>query len=575
MFLEDVLQENEKMQKAWKKGAEEVAKGASEYTSKAHSGFDVKPVYSPEDIKNLSYRDDIPLPGEYPYTRGYLPIHHQYLPPMMGQQIGMQSTDETNERIAFLRKLGRSTRVGVDDDTFSMMLAIDLPSQLGYDADDPLAEGKVGECAMSICTMNDYVELFKNLPAIRNTPTLFVAFNACEWLVAAAAVYCIDYRKDPLSDLRVYSNDDHICQHYYDIYTYPPRIGLRMRVEFTKFIVDNCPRSAASVLESYSVAEAGADPAFEIGITLAQAIETAEACVNAGLDPNDFMGKFRTHTRLGMNLFEEVAKQRALRKIWAKISKERFGCTRPEAFKLMEYSTQCAAMDAVALEPLNNIIRITIQTLVAFLSDLDAVAPISYDEPLGIPSAEAAMISLRTVQILSEETGIRNVTDPLGGSYYIESLTNKMEEEINNWIKEIEKRGGFVKALESGWMKAAIAKQAYEHQQKLASGEKIKIGFNKYKTQDRPPAMNVVRRPIEVEEKCIRRAKEYKASRDQDKVKRALSKVKKACEAMDKDWPNSVGGYIPTLMDAIRAKATLGECCKINRDVFGFGFWAK
>jgi len=185
------------------------------------------------------------------------------------------------------------------------------------------------------------------------------------------------------------------------------------------------------------------------------------------------------------------------------------------------------------------------------------------------------LITLRTLQILSEETGIRNVTDPLGGSYYVEWLTNRMEEEINKWIEEIEKRGGFVKALESGWMRAEVAKQAYAQHKKLKSGETIKIGFNKYKTQDRPPAMNVVRRPMEVEEKCIRRAKEYKANRDQDKVKRALGKVKKACEAMDKDWPNSVGGYMPTLIDAIREKATLGECCKVNRDVFGFGFWAK
>lgn len=575
MFLEDVLKENEKMQKAWTKGAEEVAKGASEYTSKALSGFDVKPVYSPEDIKNLSYRDDIPLPGEYPYTRGYWPIHHQYLPPMMGQQIGMQSTDETNERITLLKKIGRTTRVGVDDDTFSMVLAIDLPSQLGYDADDPIAEGKVGECAMSICTMGDYVELFKNLPAIKNVPTIFVAFNAAEWLVAAAAIYCTDYRKDPLSDLIVFPADDHLCQHYYDIYTYPPRIGLRMRAELTKFLVDNCPKSAANIWDGYNVAETGADPAFEMAIGCTQAIATAEECVKAGLDPNDFMGRFHTHTHLGMNLFEEIAKQRALRKMWAKIAKERFGCTRPEAFKLREYANQGSAMDTIALEPLNNIIRITIQTLVAFLADLDAVGPISYDEPLGIPSDEAALITLRTLQILSEETGIRKVTDPLGGSYYVEWLTNRMEEEINKWIKEIEKRGGFVKALESGWMRAEVAKQAYEQHKKLASGETIKIGFNKYKTQDRPPLMNVVRRPVEVEEKCIRRTKEYKANRDQDKVKRALARVKKACEAMEKDWPNSIGGYMPTLIDAIREKATLGECCKVTRDVFGFGFWAK
>ena len=348
-----------------------------------------------------------------------------------------------------------------------------------------------------------------------------------------------------------------------------------MRAELAKFMVENSPNSSIGPLDGYNVAETGANPAFEMAIGFTQAIDTAEECVKIGLDPNDFMGKFHTHIHLGVNLFEEIAKHRAIRKIWAKIAKERFGCTKPAAFKLREYANQNSAMDTIALEPLNNIIRITMMTLVGYLADLDSIHPIAYDEPLGIPNDEAVRISQRTLQILAEETDITNVTDPLGGSYYIEWLTNKMEEEINNWMKEIESRGGFVGALESGWMRAEVAKQAAEQHRKIKTGETVKVGFNKYKVEDKPPPIKVIRRPIEVEEKAIRRVKEYKAERDQDKAKKALAKLTKAAEAMDKDWPNCAGGYMPVLMEAIRAKATLGECCKVTRDVFGFGYWAK
>lgn len=571
MYSKEVQQKDRNMVEKWEKDVKKM--GAENLKSMSKSGFELKPVYTPSDLEGVDY-GEISLPGQYPYTRGYYPVHYQVIPPIMSQQMSYGSAKETMERREFLKKLGRRMFVGDEEDSFAMILALDLPTQTGFDADDPVARGKVGECAVSLCTLEAMEEMFKGSPSLNKMATAFIGFNAVEINVAMYAVYCMDIRKEPLDSLMVWPVSEHHCQYFYDIAAYPPAAGLKLKVELVKWLRENCPLSTTYLMDGYNVAEAGATPSFEVALAFAEAINTIEECIKIGLDPDDFLPSFYTHFHLGLNLFEEVAKFRAMRRLWAKIVKERFRCKNPEAFKLKTYAPQPGGYETTAIEPLNNIIRITIMTLAGLLGDQDGISSISYDEPLGIPTDESIKISTRTLQILVEETDIPYVTDPLGGSYYVESLTNRMEDEIVKKLEEMEEMGGFIKCLESGWIKAEVERQAYERMRRLDNGQEVRVGMNKYRVEDRPPPINVIRRSPELEEQIINDVKRYKKERDYEKTKFALNKLREAAATIEKDWPESAGNLMPAAIEAIRAKATLGECCRIFREIFGYGYFA-
>ncbi len=573
IFSKEAREAFKKREEEWLTEIKEA--GADEIKSATRSGIALKPAYGPTDLEGLDVNDLFALPGQYPYTRGNYKMHYQVIPPIISQQMSLGDGEQTEKRLAYLKKLGRRMYVGrTEDESFAMITAVDLPTQTGFDADDPEARGKVGECATSMCIMDEMEVAFRGNPDLSNTATCFIGFNSVEVLVAMYAVYCMDIRKETLKNLIIWPVSEHHCQYYYDIAAYPPQAGLKLKVELIKWMRENCPRASSYLVDGYNVAEAGAVPSWEVALAFAEAFATADECVKAGLDPDDFLASFYAHLHLGMHLFEEVAKFRAAKRLWAKLVKEKYGCTNPRALTMYCSISQASGYETVAIEPLNNIIRNTIMCMVGLFSDLDGIHPIAYDEPLGIPSDESLKISTRTLQILVEETDILKVTDPLGGSYYMERLTKEMEEEILKNLKKIDDLGGFIKCYETGWIRAEVARQAYERMKKIASREDVKVGFNKYKVEDSLPPIKVVRRPIELENSVIERVKKFKMERDAEKTKVGLNNLRKAAEAVEKDWPSSAGCLMPSIIEAVRAKATLGECCRVFREVLGYGYYA-
>ncbi len=319
--------------------------------------------------------------------------------------------------------------------------------------------------------------------------------------------------------------------------------------------------------------EAGATPVQEMAFNLAHTMTSMEECIRVGLDPDGVAPKFIGHPHVGLNFFEEIAKFRATRRLWAKIFKEKFGCQKPESLQYRVFAAQTAGVELTAQEPLNNIIRTTIMALACMLADIEGAWIASYDEALGIPTEEAVQIAVRTYQILSEETDVPHVIDPLGGSYYIEWLTNKMEEETNKLLKEIEDRGGYLKCWESGWLRGEVEKSAYERLQGLQSGKKVKVGVNKYRAEE-APKVKAFRPPREVEQKAIEKVKRYRQKRDNRKTEEALARVREAAISVDRDWPKSCGVLMPALVEAARSGATTGEMHRILREVFGYGYYS-
>ena len=549
--------------------------GVPEFGVKNTSGIGLKPIYTPKDLEERHDADILSLPGQFPYTRGSYPVHYQVYPPMIGQQMSLGDGEQTRERREFLQSIGRRLHIGMEEENFAMIIAVDAPTFSGFDADEPEARGKVGECAASMCIVDELEAAYDGAPSLANVPTLFVAFNSQPVLVAMYAVYAMDCRKEPLNDLVVWPVTQLHCQHYLDIASYPPRAGTKLNVELIKWLRKNCPQSATYMVDGYNIGEAGAVPSFEVAAAFSELMVTIDACVEAGMDPDDFLPGFYTHFHLGINLFEEVAKFRAARRLWAKLIKERYGCRNPEALKLKGYVDQCAGYDTVAQEPLNNLVRNTVMVMAGMFSDLDGIHPIAYDEPLGIPNNESLMLSTRTMQILVEETDVPHVTDPLGGSYYVEWLTSRMEEEIRKHLKGIDDRGGFIKCYESGWLRAEVARQAYERMKAITSGEAVRVGSNKYRVEDKSPPMTIIRRPMELEDKIIAKVKRFKQERNSEKTKASLLKLREICLEIENNWPASAGTLMPGIIEAVRADATLGECCRVFREVFGYGYWAK
>jgi methylmalonyl-CoA mutase N-terminal domain/subunit len=312
---------------------------------------------------------------------------------------------------------------------------------------------------------------------------------------------------------------------------------------------------------------------MEVAFSLAHTIATVEECQKIGLDPDDVVPRFWAHPHISMNFFEEIAKLRAYRRLWAKTFKERFGCKKPESLTYKALNAQTGGSELQGLEVLNNIIRTTIMALAGMLADVEGMWISSYDEGVGIPTEEAVQVCVRTYQILSEETDIPYVTDPLGGSYYIECLTNKIEEGAKDILKKIDELGGYLACWESGWLRNQVEIEAAKRFQGLQNGSKVKIGVTKYRVEEEPMA-NAYRRPPEAEERAVRRIKEYREERDQKKCAAALENLQKAAIAFDKEWPHSKGVLMSALLEAARCRATHGEMCRILQEVFGYGYFS-
>ena len=514
------------------------------------SGIKVKPVYGPEDIKNLDLKKDVGQPGEYPFTRGIHPLMYRQQPWTMRQYSGFASAKETNQRFKWLLEQGQT----------ALNVAFDLPTQLGLDSDDPRAEGEVGRVGMAIDSLQDLEEAFADIPIAKISTSLTI--NPVASVMLAMYLVVAEKHGVPWQQIRGTTQND-ILKEYIGrgTWIFPVEPSIRLIGDMVEFCSKNVPKFNPFSVCGYHIRESGATPAQEMAYAFAIAISYIEHILKRGLKIDDFAGRIAFNFDIHGNLWEQVAKFRAGRRLWAKIIKERFGAKNPRSMTLRMIAGGGGGGLTIE-EPENNIVRGAYYALISALSGTQTMALCSYDEAYTIPSKKAAKISLRTMQILADEMGLCDTVDPLGGSYYIEWLTNEMEIKIVQWMEKVEEKGGMIKAVESGYIQEEVSYQAYLYEKGIQSGEIIKIGVNKYVSKEKEDRQ-VEFHPFnpEAAENQKKRLQKVKASRDEGDVNKALAELKQAAQTDE--------NVMPYILKAVRCYATLGEITNIFKHVFG------
>jgi len=534
------------------------------------SGIPLKPLYTPADLEGISF-EDTSIPGEYPYTRGFRHLPYTVDGWMMRQPVALGLSKDTRARMEYLERLGWGLFIGQEggNKLFVQNVALDIPSQQGYDPDAPEARGRVGRDGMSLSTMWDLEDLYKG----RELERTEVFYAAPDNQMPCLAMYLVYAEKHgiPWEKLRLKVSNLWYHSWYWDTAGFPPRHAFKLGPELISFFLRHVPMAQVASITGYNPGEAGATPAQEVAFTLATAMFITEECIKVGLNPDDFVPKYYGHDHTSLDLFETVAKFRAKRRMWAKVFKEKFGCKNPESLRLRNFPQTGGSMLQYK-EPENNIIRITIMVLAQILAGADGVWAASYDECLNIPSEKAAQIALRTGQIIFYETNIANLIDPLGGSYYVEWLTKKIEDEARRLLEEIDKKGGYLNCWESGWFRSELAREARKYQESVEKGERVITGVNKYVVDDEKH-LPMFRIGPEVEKEAVKRVKAFRSKRDDKKVKSALEVLRKAVERMKSEWPKSCGTVMPEMIDAFRADCTIGEAQGVMKEVLGYGYY--
>ncbi len=555
-------EQGEALEERWQRAFDRKYPG-KEFKATTRSGIALKPVYGAEDIEGIS-QEDIGLPGLYSYTRGIYPVQYQFQAFKNQLVHGYGLPEHTRERMDLLTKEGMTGYFGERIHN----LAYDLVSQNGYDPDDPAVEGKAGLGGVAVYSARDMEALFHDMPLDRSAVVHIVR----EPSMVMLAMYIVAAERMGFAQEQLRGNSMNACysRPFWDTVGFPPKNTLKLMVELVKYCTNEMPSWNTTNFTGYVKEEAGATAIQEVAFTLAAHIALVGECMKAGLTPSDFIPRFSFQMAHGNDFFEEIAKIRALRRMWAKINKERFGCEDARSLQARIYS-QTAGSALTAQQPLNNVVRAALHTLGAVLAGTNAVQTASYDEALSIPSEEAATLALRTQQIVLEETNIPNVSDPLGGSYYVEWLTSRFEQEVYGLLSKIEERGGYVRCWESGWLKAEVVKSAYEWRERVNRCEEIVIGLNKYavEEQQRVPAFSY---SPNLQRIAIERVQRLREQRDNAKTMAALEKLSE--EARSVEVSNEGKGYLmPAIIEAARADATLGEMMAVLRQVFGWGYW--
>ena len=514
---------------------------------KTSSGSEVAALFTPEDLVGFDYERDLGYPGQYPYTRGIHPAMYRGRLWTMRQYSGFGSARDTNRRFHHLFKQGQT----------GLSIAFDLPTQLGYDSDSLYARGEVGRVGVAVDTLKDMEVLFEDIE-LDKISTSMTANATCAPLLAM--YICLAQKAGiDLSRLDGTVQND-ILKEYIarNTYIFPPQPSLRLVADIAEYCSKNLPRWNFISISGYHIREAGSTAAQEIGFTLANAIEYANTLVNRGLPVDSFAPRLSWHFQIHNNFFEEVAKLRALRRMWARIMKERFGAKDPRSLMFRTH-VQTGGVTLTAQQPLNNISRATIQALAAVLGGVQSMAVASYDEAICIPTEEASTQSLRIQQIIASESGVADVVDPMGGSYYLESLTNVLEAEANKFVEQIENMGGAASAIKYGYQAGQIQEAAYNYQKQIEQGERVVVGVNKYFSQT--PEISLQRVGPGVESGQKKSLAAVKDGRDNEKVSRCLDRLQEVAESKD--------NIMPALIDCAAAYVTMGEMCDVLRKVFG------
>lgn len=514
---------------------------------KTSSGFIVDRLYTPEDLA-IEYESKIGYPGVYPFTRGIYPTMYRGRFWTMRQYAGYGTAEETNRRYKFLISQGQT----------GLSVAFDLPTQIGYDSDHPMALGEVGKVGVAISTLEDMATLFDGIPLAKVSTSMTINSTCAQILAMYTTV--AESQGANRAELRGTVQNDMLKEYIArGTYIYPPEPSLRLATDIIVFCAKEMPNWNSISVSGYHMEEAGATPVQEVAFTLADGITYVEKVLERGIDVDEFAPQISFFFSAGNNLLEEVAKFRAARRLWARIMKERFNAKKPQSM-MLRFHVQTAGCTLTAQQPENNIVRVALQALAAVLGGCQSLHTNSFDEALCLPTEKAVRIALRTQQIIAEESGVADVVDPLGGSYYVEWLTDKIEEEAMKYIEKIDEMGGMIKAIESGYVQREIQRSAYEKQKAIESGELTVVGVNKYKI-DEEIHIELLRVPKEIVEKQIARVRKFKENRDKSKVDQALQKLERAAETDE--------NLMPFIFDCVKSRATLGEIANSLRRVFG------
>ncbi|HYB20000.1 MAG TPA: methylmalonyl-CoA mutase family protein [Thermodesulfobacteriota bacterium] len=512
------------------------------------SGIAVKRVFSPEDIAGLDYRKDLNLPGEFPYTRGIQPTMFRGRFWTMRQYAGFGTAEDTNRRYRYLLEQGQT----------GLSVAFDLPTQIGYDSDHPLAQGEVGKVGVAIDSVKDMEVLFNQIPLDKVSTSMTI--NAPAALLLAMYIAVGEEQGVVAAKLNGTIQND-ILKEYSSrgTYIFPPKPSMRIITNTFEYCTREVPNWNTISISGYHMREAGCTAVQEVAFTLSNGIAYVQAALQAGLDVDEFAPRLSFFFNAHLDFLEEVAKYRAARRLWSKIMKDRFKAQNPRSW-MLRFHTQTAGSTLTAQQPSNNIIRVGWQALAAVLGGTQSLHTNSMDEALALPSEQSVQVALRTQQLIAYESGAGDTADPLGGSFYIEKLTDEIEKRAGDYMEKIDQMGGSVAAVERGYIQQEIQESAYRYQKEVESGDRVIVGVNRFQTKE-PPLKGLLKVDPRVREVQVKRIAELKASRDSQQVKTSLAELKKTAQGE--------GNLMVPILNAVRARCTLGEICDTLRGVFG------
>ncbi len=550
MFSREELEKIEKKWKEWEDNILDkfVQRGERKEIFETPSNIPLKHVYGPADIKDLNYLEDLGFPGTSPFTRGVYPNMYRGKLWTMRQYGGFADATKTNERFKYLISQGQN----------GLSIAFDLPTQIGYNSDNKICLGEVGRVGVTVNSLKDFEQVFEGIPLDKVSTSMTI--NAPTSVLLAMYIV-VGEKQGVIPEQLTGTVQNDILKEYIarGTYIFPPKPSLRLVADVIEYCSKNLPRFNTISISGYHMREAGCNAVQEIAFTIADGVAYVEEVLTRGLDVDDFAPRlsffFTTHN----NFFEEIAKLRAVRRLWARIMKDRFHAKNPNSMRL-RFHTQTAGVTLTAQQPNVNIIRVTLQALAAILGGTQSLHTCGADEALAIPTEDSVRLSLRTQQVLASESGVTDVADPLGGSYYIEYLTSKLEEKALEYIERIDKMGGISNAIEKGYIQNEIQNNAYQDQKRIDKGITQVIGVNTYCTEEECK-INTFKHDIDEEHKIISSLSELKKSRNENQVKAKLAGLKEVAKTSK--------NIMPIMIEVVKTYATIEEICGVLREVFG------
>ncbi len=538
-------------QKNWEKNTYDLSRpplGERQKHFKTSSGIPVKAIYTPEDMTEIESGFDIGEPGQYPFTRGIRSTMYRGRLWTMRQYAGFGSAEDTNARYRYLLSQGQT----------GLSVAFDLPTQIGYDSDNSLASGEVGRTGVAISTIDDMRVLFEEIP--QDSVSTSLTINATATVLVAFYVAVAEERGIPIAHLAGTVQND-ILKEYIarGTFIYPPEPSLRLATDLIRYCSEYMPKWNPISISGYHIREAGASAVQEIAFTLANGLEYIQALVDRGVDVDSFAPQLSFFFNAHNQFFEEIAKFRAARRLWARLMRERVGAKNPRSWQL-RFHTQTGGSTLTAQQPENNVVRVALQALAAVCGGTQSLHTNSLDEALALPSEEAATLALRTQQVIAYETGVPDTVDPFAGSYFVENLTHQIEKEALVYLERIDELGGALKAIEAGFPQEEISRSAYEYQIAIEKEEQIIVGVNRYVDSEKEDPVHFPTDPT-IEKRQIKRVQAFKATRDESVSLQALEVLGAASKTEQ--------NLVPFIIDAARKGATLGEICDTLRTIFG------